>query len=389
MRYRETKATQRLPVNLYETTNGKGTGAVYYRYKHPTTKKFHGMGSDKALAVVAAKALNDKLIGATSLVDSVLHPTTSVESLCDSFLAFKKNLKGKKTLQKSTIDEIRGAHKKIKVYFEGWSCRQLTTMAISQFLDGIYDPEENDGHARTRDTTRKVFVSTLSYGQTKGQLDSNLATPCLKIGNPPEVERHNKESWLKIYNAADDWMQKAMDICILTTQRRGDICNMKKENIKDGVLYVVQEKTHKHDTGYLAIQITPELNEALTRTLGKERVNIVSPYLIHRKPKVHTARKKASGQHFSFIDKDYLTKEFKRLRDDVVGAYNDIPMVQRPGFHQGRALAIHEHKKQGCEPQELAGHASEKMTDNYDARHEDINCVDANLGGFSLAKFMG
>jgi hypothetical protein len=52
-------------------------------------------------------------------------------------------------------------------------------------------------------------------------------------------------------------------------------------------------------------------------------------------------------------------------------------------------LAIHEHKKQGCEPQELAGHASEKMTDNYDARHEDINWVDANLGGFSLAKFMG
>ena len=134
MRYRETKATQRLPVNLYETTNGKGTGAVYYRYKHPTTKKFHGMGSDKALAVVAAKALNDKLIGATSLVDSVLHPTTSVESLCDRFLAFKKNLKGKKALQKSTIDEIRGAHKKIKVYFDGWSCRQLTTMAISQFL---------------------------------------------------------------------------------------------------------------------------------------------------------------------------------------------------------------------------------------------------------------
>ena len=56
MRYRETKATQRLPVNLYETTNGKGTGAVYYRYKHPTTKKFHGMGKDKVEAIKAAES---------------------------------------------------------------------------------------------------------------------------------------------------------------------------------------------------------------------------------------------------------------------------------------------------------------------------------------------
>jgi len=388
MRYRETKATQRLPVNLYETTNGKGK-TTYYRYKHPTTKKFHGMGSDKQQAVAAAKTLNDKLTGATSLVDSVLHPSTSVAALCDGYLAYKKNLTGKKALTKASINEIRGAHKKIKAYFDGWSCRQLTTLAISQFLDGIYDPEENDGHARERDKTRKQFVATIGYGQTKGELDTNPASPCLKIGKAPEVKRHTQDGWKAIYNAAEPWMQKAMDLCMLTTQRRGDICNMKKADIKDGVLYVVQEKTHKYDTGYLAIKVTDELNEALTRPLGKDRVNIVSPYIIHRKPTRHTARQKASGQHFSYINKDYLTKEFKRLRDDVTGIYDDIPLVNRPGFHQGRALAIYEHENQGCAPQELAGHSSKAMTDNYAARHEDIKWVDADLGGFSLAKFMG
>jgi enterobacteria phage integrase len=388
MRYRETKATQRLPVNLYETTNGKGS-TTYYRYKHPITKKFHGMGSDKQKAVAAAKTLNDKLTGATSLVDSVLHPSTSVASLCDSYLAYKKNLPGKKALSKASINEIRGAHKKIKAYFDGWGCNQLTTMVISQFLDGIFDPVENEGTARERDKTRKQFVALCKYGQTRGELDQNPADPCLVIGKPPEVERHTLDGWKAIYNAAEPWMKKAMDICILTTQRRGDICNMERSNIKDGVLYIVQEKTQKYDTGYLAINITPELDEVLNRSLGDQRVNIVSPYLIHRKPKNHTARKKASGQHFSFIDKDYLTKEFKRLRDDVTGFYGDLPLAKRPGFHQGRALAIHLHKKQGCSPQELAGHASEFMTNNYDARHEDINWVNAELGGFSLAKAMG
>jgi integrase len=184
-------------------------------------------------------------------------------------------------------------------------------------------------------------------------------------------------------------MQKAMDLCILTTQRRGDICNMKKADIKDGVLYVVQEKTHKYNTGYLAIEITPELNDVLTSALGKDRVNIVSPYIIHRKPARHTGRQKASGQHFSYVTKDYLTKEFKRLRDDVTGIYDHVPLINRPGFHQGRALAIYSHEKQGCEPQELAGHSSKAMTDNYAAGHADINWVNADLGGFSLAKFMG
>lgn len=385
MRYRESKATQRLPVNLYETSNGKGS--LSYRYKHPITKKFHGMGSDKQSAIAAAKTLNDKLVGSTSIVDSVLHPSTSVAALCDAYLAYKSNGTGKKLLAKSTIAEIRGAHKKIKAYFDGWSCRQLTTLAISEFLDGIYDPEENEGHARERDKTLKVLLVTIDYGRTKGELDTNPASPCLKIGKEPEVERHTKDGWSAIYNAAEPWMQKAMDICMLTTQRRGDICNMEKDNIKDGILYVVQQKTHKYDTSYLAIKITPELGEVLERPISQGRVNIISPYLIHRKPEKVTARKKASGQHFSYIDKDYLTKEFKRLRDDVTGFYNDLPMGKRPGFHQGRALAIHEHEKQGCLPQHLAGHSTAKQTDNYSARHKDIKWMEVDLDGFSLAKF--
>lgn len=389
MRYRETKATQRLPVNLYETTNGKGTGAVYYRYKHPTTKKFHGMGSDKALAVVAAKALNDKLIGPTSLVDSILHPSTSVASLCDAYLAFKKNIAGKKALAPATIAEIRGAHKKIKNYFDGWSCRQLTTLAISQFLDDIYDPEDNEGKARERDKTLKVFKVTIEYGLQKGELDINAASPCLHIGKEPEVQRHTPEGWKQIRNAAEPWMKKAMDLCMLTTQRRGDICEMKKDNIKGGILYVVQQKTQKYDHAYLAIKITPELREVLDRPISQGRVEIISPYLIHRQPDKVTERKKASGQHFSFIDKDYLTKEFKRLRDDVVGCYSDLPMLHRPGFHQGRALAIYEHEKQGCLPQHLAGHSTKKQTENYSARHENIKWMEVDLDGFSLAKFMG
>ena len=386
MRFRESKATQRLPVNLYETSNGKGS--LSYRYKNPVTKKFHGMGSNKQEAIIAAKTLNDKLIGPTSIVDSVLYPSTSVAALCDAYLAFKSNITGKKAIKPGTVSEIKGAHKKIKKYFDGWSCRQLTTLAISQFLDDIYCPEDNEGHARERDKTLKVFKVTLEYGLQKGEIVINAASPCLHIGKEPEVQRHTIEGWKAIRTAAEPWMQKAMDLCILTTQRRSDICNMAKENIKDGILYVVQQKTQKYNHAYLAIKITPELREVLDRPISQGRINIISPFIIHRKPIKGLTQKEASGQHFSQIEPDYLMKEFRRLRDDVTGCYGDLPLLHRPGFHQGRALAIYEHENQGCLPQELAGHSTAKQTQNYAARHEDIKWKEVDLDGFSLAKFM-
>ncbi len=45
---------------------------------------------------------------------------------------------------------------------------------------------------------------------------------------------------------------------------------------------------------------------------------------------------------------------------------------QMPGFHELRALSLHLHKKAGKYGQKIAGHASGKMTRNYEADHEDV-----------------
>ena len=59
---RRSKSNLDLPVNLY-----RGSGSAW-RYRHPITGKFHGMGTDKQKAIYAARKLNDLLMPADDLV---------------------------------------------------------------------------------------------------------------------------------------------------------------------------------------------------------------------------------------------------------------------------------------------------------------------------------
>lgn len=56
-----------------------------------------------------------------------------------------------------------------------------------------------------------------------------------------------------------------------------------------------------------------------------------------------------------------------------------IPIAERPSFHEIRALGVKLYKDAGLDPQHLAGHASAKMTKNYDAGHDEIRWVEVSV----------
>ncbi|WP_081621674.1 phage integrase Arm DNA-binding domain-containing protein [Thioalkalivibrio sp. AKL12] len=75
-----------LPENLYAQVKG---GQTYYRYRHPITSKYHGMGKDKREAVRAARILNARLYSepsAESLVARIETPSMSYRDYVDHFL---------------------------------------------------------------------------------------------------------------------------------------------------------------------------------------------------------------------------------------------------------------------------------------------------------------
>ena len=70
-----------------------------------------------------------------------------------------------------------------------------------------------------------------------------------------------------------------------------------------------------------------------------------------------------------------ITRKFKEVRDSL-DIFERMTMKTRPTFHEIRALGIKQYKDSGIDPQELAGHSSEKMTNNYDSGHDEIRWVE-------------
>jgi len=81
-----------------------------------------------------------------------------------------------------------------------------------------------------------------------------------------------------------------MDLAILTCQGRNEIASMKHSDIREGVLYVIRQKTrNKTDTAYIAIEVTPALQEVINRSLAQPPQ---SPSIVRLPSKVyHTTRK--------------------------------------------------------------------------------------------------
>jgi len=114
-----------LPQNLYSSKRGKW---VSYRYRHPVTKKEHGMGSDRVKAIAAAKQLNNMLMAPSDLVSQVMQAET-VSNHIDWF--FREIIPGKE-YAKNTITMYRGKSNKIKTEI---GSRELESISVKDIAD--------------------------------------------------------------------------------------------------------------------------------------------------------------------------------------------------------------------------------------------------------------
>ncbi|WP_286377851.1 hypothetical protein [Acinetobacter sp. R933-2] len=189
------------------------------------------------------------------------------------------------------------------------------------------------------------MIEIFDIAVSKGLCTNNPAKLTLRKFPHKERKRHTIEGLAKIRNAAEPWMKNAIDLAMLTTQRRIDIINMKWSDIIDGYLHVAQEKTTddpedefevSEGAGYVRIKIDNELQKVLDRCND----GIESPFIIHRIPK----RKGRPNidivkEHITQLDKQYITKTFSKLVTPT-NAYPKYSSKQRPSFHEIRALAI-------------------------------------------------
>lgn len=155
---------------------------------------------------------------------------------------------------------------------------------------------------------------------------------------------------------------------MITAQRRTDILDMRFDGSREGYLYVVQKKTAKaSDAAWIRFLITPELQAVISRC----RDDVVSPYLVHRKPERRKQKQAQTKDHWTKVEERYLTRAFKEARE-AANCYAGWKEEEMPGFHEVRALSLHLYKKAGKDGQRIAGHASEGMTKNYQRDHAEV-----------------
>lgn len=352
------KANKGLPPNLYLDAR-RGT----YRYRRPTDGKWFPFGPDRVKAVDAAKQLNIEFLRGADLVLTVQGINTHL--FTDFLDLYERDVLPPRELANGTLDLYAVHFRKLRKEFAGKGVDEITIRMVAEFLDGQTP--------RVANQCRALLTDVFNHAAAKGLCPDNPAASTISRIEKKQRKRHTIEGIKAIREKSPAWLRNAIDLALITAQRRTDILDMRFDGVRDGYLYVIQKKTSKaSDAAWIRFQITDELQAVISRC----RDNTASPYLVHRQPDRLKQKQAQTKDHWTKVEERYLTRAFKEVRDEVK-CYAGWKEEEMPGFHEVRALSLHLYKKAGKDGQKIAGHATEGMTKNYQKDHAEIVWSDA------------
>lgn len=352
------KENKGLPQNLYLDAR-RGT----YRYRRPTDGKWFQFGLDRVKAIDAAKQLNLTFMRGGDLVSRV--QGVSADLFVDFLDYYEQKVLPPRELAKNTLELYGVRFRQFRAAWPAQAVENITIRMVAELLDGLTP--------RAANQARALLVDIFNHAIAKGLCPDNPAASTIPRVEKKQRKRHTIDGLRAIRDEAPGWLKNAIDLALITAQRRTDILAMRFDDVRDGFLYVVQQKTAKaSDAAWIRFRVTPQLQ----RVLDNCQDNVPSPFLIHRRPDRKRGILGETKEHWTKVDERYLTRAFKEARD-LAGCYAGWSDEEMPGFHEVRALSLHLYKKAGKDGQKIAGHASEEMTRNYQRDHEEVVWSDA------------
>lgn len=353
-----------LPDNLYRYPDGR------YIYKRPTDGKRFSLGKDKVRAVRIAKRLNAELMPPEYAIEAAILGRVigiDMEAPLSTILErFQAEYTPERDLAPATLRERIRMMRVIEETLGELPAAQISVRIVAGFLDRF--------PSNTSNKYRALLSQVFRFAIAKGYCESNPAEAALKKKEKVQRQRLSLEAFQAIRSAVEPWMQNAMDLAIQTLQRRSDIVAMRFEDIVEGRLLVKQRKVERHGSGHLAIRISP----ALAAVIDRCRDDIVSPFLVHRRPLKMRTDHREGKEHWTQVKPEMLSRGFQDARDRLE-LYADLAPEARPSFHEIRALGSWLYKQEGVDPQALLGHTDAKMTAVYLDRHE-VKWVEVEAG---------
>ena len=223
---RRSAANRDLPDNLYPAGNG-------WKYRHPTTRKDHWMGQDRAKAIAAARKLNALLMPGGDLVGKVVGAS---ETIADAVRVFRTDDMPNRGWAPKTAARYAVFLNRIEED-PGSACGDFSVRDCATYI------REGDRVARSRQTYRLVLGWVLACAVEEGWIEINPALQTRKHAHTRKRERLTLDAYETIYAAAPAWLQNAMEMSLITLLRREDVAAARFADYRDGALFVVPQKT--------------------------------------------------------------------------------------------------------------------------------------------------
>ncbi|MGS0737264.1 phage integrase Arm DNA-binding domain-containing protein [Pseudomonas sp. GG8] len=345
-----------LPPNLYRKTDARN-GVTYYTYRDPVSGHVFGLGKDKEAAIREAVAANYSDQARPALIDRINAPlpvSAPTKSFSDWIKEYR-SLYAKRGLAPATLKNTGMRLNRLDVQFGARSINQMVTMEIATYLSSLSSEGKGQMARAMRSLLRDVFMEAIASGWCDKNPVNVTRTAKIKI----KRERLTLELWKATYQEANKpWLKRAMELAVLTGQRRDDIGSMLFKDVSDGFLHVVQAKTGAR----LRISTELRLNAVsldLSLVIKKCRDNVISKHLVHHVKNFSTT---GAGSKVSLAS---LTSAFAEARDKAALRLGIQLGKQPPSFHEMRSLSARLHAAEGRDPQKLLGHRSSTMTDLY------------------------
>lgn len=368
---RRSRQNNPLPPNLYPT---KRWGKTYYRYRHPQTGQFHGMGGDRKRAIEAAKQLNDLLSLGRDLVAKVQGGGRTfgeyIQHFKDEVLPARR-VKGE-PLSPHTLRDYGWILDAIAEELGYLPIEHVTQKHLSDYLQQRPSAEAFNRH-------RTLMVMVYRQAVSDGLVKENLPERIMKRDRQKKVrQRLSLEDYKRAFAHARPAIRVAMELSLNALQRRSDIYKWRFDDQKvdpdsgEEYAHIIQSKTRKHGpTAYLRIPLSlPTVHSELrAQTLGDLiaacRDDIACPFLVHERPR-RMVRSKEKEHPFQLTPRA-ISDGFVEARD-TAGVMSNLGPAARPTFHELLSLGEHLRKEAGWSTKQLQvlrGHTSERMTEHY------------------------
>lgn len=317
-------------------------------------------GKEISLGKISRRDAIAQAIEANHYIDQNYTPIALLEKLkrtneytMANWLERYEIIQQRRKLATNTYKVRAGQLATIGEHFGAMVLAKITTRDVAEFLERW----AASGKTTMAGTMRSLLSDVFREAVVEGRVVSNPVTPTRAPKIEVQRQRLEYEMFVAIRAGAErmpTWFGLAMDLALVTAQRREDVARMRFTDIKDDRLYIEQQKTG----ACLAIPLSLTLKASgLRLSTVIDRCRLVSRCDFLISPGIRKNSEEGS------INLDSLTKGFVKARNFSGLKFSENP----PSFHEIRSLAGRMYEKEFGKDfaQKLLGHKSEKMTEKY------------------------